>query len=117
MRHSNTDNSILEVKQHFSYAVGRQIYLIRKLRGLTGKELAEKLGVSQQQVSRYERGVCRVDVDMLVYLLYQLDTSLDDFFIKVSLIIKNESPKIYAEYHSLFYPAMNMSHDKYLFIN
>lgn len=114
MQEIDVNNSMLTAKQHFSYAVGRQIHLIRKSRGMTGKELAEKLGVSQQQVSRYERGICRIDVDTLVYLLHQLEVSLDDFFMKVSLIIREESPKTYAEYHLLFYPVMNVSHDNYL---
>lgn len=56
----------LTPKQHLSLAIGRQIYFTRKMRCITGKQLGELLNVSQQQVSRYERGVCHIDVDALV---------------------------------------------------
>lgn len=101
-------------KQHLVQAVGRQIYLTRRGCGLTGSQLAEKLGVSQQQVSRYERGVCRIDVDSLVYLLNQLNVPLDVFFHNVSLILKEVSPQTYAQYHSLFYPVVNATQEQYV---
>lgn len=104
----------LTAKQHLAQAVGRQIYLTRRGRGLTGSELAEKLGVSQQQVSRYERGVCRIDVDALVYLLNQLNVPLDVFFHDMSLTLKELSPETYAQYHSLFSPVVNLTRDQYV---
>lgn len=67
-------------KQHISQAIAHQVYLTRKSRGLTGKELADKLGISQQQISRYERGVCRINVDVLIFLLNKLEEPLDKFF-------------------------------------
>ncbi|MEY0874462.1 helix-turn-helix domain-containing protein, partial [Providencia manganoxydans] len=38
--------------------VGREIRKRRKHLGLSGIELANLVGVSQQQISRYERGEC-----------------------------------------------------------
>ena len=55
-----------EERMLFSKAVGYEIYLLRKRRLLTGKSLAELLDISQQQISRYERGVCHITVDMLI---------------------------------------------------
>lgn len=103
--------SQLTSKQYLTQAIGRQLYLIRKARGLRGDDIAKKLGVSQQQVSRYERGVCKMDVDALVYLLNQLNEPLDQFFYDVSLILKNEAPNIYAEYELLFFPLINYSNE------
>ncbi|MEY0878433.1 helix-turn-helix domain-containing protein [Providencia manganoxydans] len=112
---SGADKSaMLASKQYLSQAVGRQIYLTRRRQGLTGSELAEILGVSQQQVSRYERGVCRVDVDALVYLLNQLNVPLDVFFHEVSLILKELSPETYTQYHSLFFPVVNATREQYV---
>ena len=107
-------SAMLASKQYLSQAVGRQIYLTRRGLGLTGSQLAEILGVSQQQVSRYERGVCRIDVDTLVYLLNQLRISFDEFFHNVSLTLKELSPKTYAQYHSLFYPVVNATQEQYV---
>ncbi|WP_272520757.1 MULTISPECIES: helix-turn-helix domain-containing protein [unclassified Providencia] len=98
-------------RQYLTQAIGRQLCLIRKARGLRGDDIAKKLGVSQQQVSRYERGVCKMDVDALVYLLNQLNEPLDQFFYDVSLILKNEVPKVYAEYQLLFFPLINYSNE------
>lgn len=112
---NNAYNEHLKTTKHeIGQAIGRQIYLTRKSRGLTGKALAEKLNVSQQQVSRYERGVCRIDVDVLIYLLKQLGEPLDNFFHNVSLLLKEHSPKVYEEYHALFFPVLSLSNEKYI---
>ncbi|MEY1549389.1 helix-turn-helix domain-containing protein, partial [Providencia manganoxydans] len=42
---------------------------------LTGKELAMKLNVSQQQISRYERGVCNISIEMVMKYCQVLDIS------------------------------------------
>ncbi|MDW7590918.1 MULTISPECIES: helix-turn-helix domain-containing protein [Providencia] len=63
----------------FSKAVGYEIYLLRKRRLLTGKKLAELLNISQQQISRYERGVCNITIDMLILVLTVLDMPIDEF--------------------------------------
>lgn len=106
---ANEDNPLLPLtsRQYLSLAVGRQLFITRKWCGITGKVLGEKLGVSQQQISRYERGVCRVDIDTLVCLLNELNMPLNDFFISVSLILKEMSPKAYKEYHSLFFSLVS----------
>lgn len=85
-----------------SRVVGRQIGRLRREQGLTGRELAAILGVSQQQVSRYESGVCRIDVDFLFYLLRQFDVTLEDFFISVSHSLKENDLKLYHQYQTLF---------------
>ncbi|WP_272663220.1 MULTISPECIES: helix-turn-helix domain-containing protein [unclassified Providencia] len=103
----NKGLSPLISRQKLSQAIGHQIYLTRKLYGLTGKELGDKLGVSQQQISRYERGICRIDIDVLVCFLNELNMSLNEFFINVSLNLKEISPRIYEEFHSLFIPLLN----------
>lgn len=64
----------------FSKAVGYELYLLRKKRSLSGKELAEQLNISQQQVSRYERGICNITIDMLILMLRVLDMPINDFF-------------------------------------
>lgn len=48
--------------------IGIKIKQLRKEKGLTGKELARCLGISQQQVSRYEQGINCVNIDLLAKL-------------------------------------------------
>ncbi|HDF2342584.1 TPA: helix-turn-helix transcriptional regulator [Morganella morganii] len=53
-------------KYAVSEAIGQVIRQYRTNAGLTTKQLAHRIGISQQQLSRYERGVNRIDVDTLL---------------------------------------------------
>ncbi|OBU03161.1 helix-turn-helix domain-containing protein [Morganella psychrotolerans] len=53
-------------KYAVSEAIGQVIRQYRSNAGLTTKQLAHRIGISQQQLSRYERGVNRIDVDTLL---------------------------------------------------
>lgn len=63
----------------YTKAVGYEIYLLRKRRLLSGKDLANLLDISQQQVSRYERGICNITIDMLIRVLDALKIPIQDF--------------------------------------
>ncbi|EMI5490706.1 helix-turn-helix transcriptional regulator [Providencia stuartii] len=106
----------LTSKQQLSLIIGRQIYFIRKARCMTGKQLGEQLNVSQQQISRYENGVCHIDVDTLIRLLYILDMPIDQFFSQVSVRLSQQFPATYAKYHSLFIPVVDASNNEYRLI-
>lgn len=57
---------------------GKFIAICRKKRGLTQKELAEKLGVTDKAVSRWETGKGFPDVSLLIPLAEVLDVSVSD---------------------------------------
>jgi transcriptional regulator with XRE-family HTH domain len=56
--------------------VGRRL---RQLRGfdITQEEFAHKLGVSQSQLSKYERGVAAPPADILIRIKERLRISID----------------------------------------
>ncbi|WP_421533989.1 helix-turn-helix domain-containing protein [Morganella morganii] len=60
--------------------VGEQIRAHRKEQGLSGSELGEKLKLSQQQVSRYERGECNIPLDMLFTISLVLEVPFVKLF-------------------------------------
>lgn len=62
-------------------AIGSQIRTMRKLKGLTQKELGAKIGVSESQVNRYESG----NLNMSVETLYKIADSMD---LDLSIILK-----------------------------
>ena len=64
-----------------NWIVGREIRKRRKNLGLSGIELANIVGVSQQQISRYERGECNINIENLHVLADALETNLICFFI------------------------------------
>ena len=57
--------------------VGEQIAALRKAKGLTQSELGERLGVSFQAVSNWERGETLPDVTLLPDLAKILETTVD----------------------------------------
>lgn len=58
--------------------VGEQIYALRKTKGLTQNELGERLSISAQAVSKWERGETLPDTAILPDLANVLETSVDN---------------------------------------
>lgn len=59
------------------FNVGENIKKFRKLKGLTQKELAEKLGITQQSVAQYERTNKLPKLETLLYIAGALDITLN----------------------------------------
>lgn len=59
--------------------IGRYIAGKRKGLGLTQKQLAEKLGMSDKSVSKWERGICLPDVSVYMELCNILEISINEF--------------------------------------
>ena len=57
--------------------VGEQIAVLRKSKGLTQSELGERIGVSFQAVSKWERGETLPDITLLPDLARILETTID----------------------------------------
>ncbi len=57
--------------------VGEQIAVLRKVKGLTQSELGERIGVSFQAVSKWERGETLPDIALLPDLAKILETTVD----------------------------------------
>ena len=60
--------------------VGRNIRELRRRDDISMTALAEMLGVSQQQLSRYERGVNKIDVSIVFDAAIIFDVSCDYLF-------------------------------------
>lgn len=80
--------------------IGQYLRGIRKEQNLTGRELAKKLNVSQQQISRYETGRTKLTFEMMDTILTLFNKTWRDFFNHVidkhdnerlQTIIRNES--------------------------
>src|SRR5262249_6741027 len=63
----------------FNAEIGRRIRRQRQLLGLSQAAFAERLGISFQQVQKYERGRDRVAVDRLFQVANVLETPLAYF--------------------------------------
>lgn len=92
-------------------AIGKRIQQRRKETGLSAEELAEKIGVSQQQFSRYERGATKINIAHLVNIAVILDTPISWFFAdsqaenltfsqeKIYVTVKDDELKSRLNYH------------------
>ena len=59
--------------------IGKYIAEKRKGLGLTQKQVAEKLGMSDKSVSKWERGICLPDVSIYMELCDILGISINEF--------------------------------------
>lgn len=58
--------------------IGEHIAMLRKNAGLTQESLSERLGVTPQAVSKWERGAGLPDISVLMDLAFALDVNTDD---------------------------------------
>ena len=64
--------------------LGKKIYQLRKLSGMTQEQLAEKLSISRQTLSKWENGAGMPDVESVVRLSLLLQTSLEELLLEES---------------------------------
>ncbi len=72
--------------------VGARVRLRRTLLGLNQTKLGEKLGVTYQQVQKYERGANRIGSSRLYDLSRVLDVSIEHFFEDIPAAVAASSP-------------------------
>ncbi len=59
-------------------AIGARLARLRKDRGMTQMELADKVAVSQPMISDYERGALRLHGELILQLMAILDVTADE---------------------------------------
>ncbi|MBW5406061.1 helix-turn-helix domain-containing protein [Morganella morganii] len=72
-----------EHKKATEYYVGAMIKTLRKKRGMSGVDLAAELGISQQQISRYETGQSQISVGQLLTVISVFGLSPEAFFTEI----------------------------------
>lgn len=70
----------MKPKQPVDIFVGSRMRMRRLLNGLTQKELAQLLGVSFQQLQKYEKGTSRIGPARLQMVAQHLDVPITFFF-------------------------------------
>lgn len=66
--------------EKYDLFIGKRITFLRKKRKLTQKRLASRVGISFQQLQKYEYGVNRLSLVRLFQLSKALEVSLFSFF-------------------------------------
>ena len=73
--------------------VGSRLKLRRSLLGLSQERLADELGITFQQVQKYEKGLNRIGASRLWDLAQVLGVSVDYFYENLDENSKNKSPR------------------------
>lgn len=73
--------------------LGQRLARLRKQKGFTQVELAEKIGIIQALVSDYERDKLRPHAEMVLRLAIALDISTDELLGKESPALKTSAVK------------------------
>ena len=62
--------------------IGNKIHQLRKISGMTQEQLAEKLNVSRQTISKWESGGTMPDLESMVKIGRMFQVSLDELLLK-----------------------------------
>lgn len=73
--------------------VGSRVRLRRSVLGLSQERLAEELGITFQQVQKYEKGLNRIGASRLWDLAQVLGVSADFFYENLDENARNKSPR------------------------
>lgn len=82
--------------QAVSKIIGRNIRHLRHAAGLSLKDLADFLGISHQQVQKYETGQDRLPVDKLIRLQFLYQVPYETLFSGIQKNILEERPEEWA---------------------
>ena len=61
--------------------IANKLLRLRKEKGLSQEQLAQKLGISRQAISKWERAEASPDTDNLIELAKHYDISLDELLL------------------------------------
>ena len=78
---------------YISQLVGKCLQEYRQELGISGESIAKELGISQQQLSRYERGENALTVDVLFKFILILGINFPDFYHRLFYIVSHH-PKL-----------------------
>nr|WP_254434908.1 helix-turn-helix transcriptional regulator [Magnetospirillum sp. UT-4] len=91
--------------------VGARVRLRRTLLGMSQEKLGEALGLTFQQVQKYERGANRIGSSRLFDLSRVLDVPVSFFFDDMGDDLKAQSPALIAGVGGLEEPPAQFEHD------
>jgi len=67
-------------EQEITKAIGKRLKALRLLNGTTQQETARIMGLSTQQIQKYEQGTNRISASRLYLLASELDIPVIDFY-------------------------------------
>lgn len=84
-------------KEKNNMELGKKIYQLRKLSGMTQEQLAGKLSISRATLSKWENGTSMPDVESVVKLSGLFHTSLEELLLEEESTVEERSTQITLE--------------------
>lgn len=84
---------------HADQYIGKRIQMRRKETGFTAEQLSEQIGISSQQLLRYERGDNKINIQHLILIAQALQTPLNWFLL--GLCACQQSPQMQQDNQDL----------------
>lgn len=72
-----------EYEQEITQFIGNRIYSLRLAKGLSCDQLGKMVGVTAQQMQKYEKGINRITVGRMVLMARVLGKNIDYFYEKL----------------------------------
>ena len=76
--------------------IGSLIRIMRKAAGLSQMKLAERVGISYQQIQKYEKGVSEISVSRLSQIAHALNIPLSRFVLDEEKMMVSEAVSPYG---------------------
>ena len=77
--------------------LGKKIKQLRKFSGMTQEQLAEKLNISRQALSKWENGTSMPDVESVVRISMLFQISLEELLLKEEKYVEESKTQITLE--------------------
>jgi transcriptional regulator with XRE-family HTH domain len=86
--------------------IGAEIKRMREALGISQMKLAEEVGVSFQQIQKYEKGISKISVDRIQQIASALGVSVHTFFDKEKAPVVSEPASKYSPQRRLIEQAL-----------
>lgn len=84
------------MKKQSGKTIAHLIKEFRKAAGISQMRLAEMVGVSYQQIQKYEKGISSISIDRLKQIAKALDIPIKEFFPSEKWVV-SETPATYGK--------------------
>lgn len=85
---------MVNIMDCINYNIGQMIRKKRQKLQISAADLSASLGISQQHLSRYERGEVRINVEWLIKVSRVLDIAIESYFV-------NSRINFWEDYYSM----------------
>lgn len=89
--------------------LGMTIASLRKTNGMTQLELAEKLGVTDKAVSKWERDICYPDLNTLPRIAELFGVSVDELMLGKGVPEEQKEKRDYAKLINLIFTGVGLA--------